>query len=182
MRAWRPHRLTGDFCPKSLVDSTNSVLYCQAKDFKDTKGPSRSQFNLPVEAPGPPTTPASVRSLKLETSTLSSAAFWLPKAEVEETLNRIKTHKGVRGVIVLGADGAVLRSTLDAQQTAAYAGAASQLSERARSLVRDLDPQNDVTFLRVRSKKHEILLAPDGEYLLLVIQDPNADTQGAATS
>ncbi|OEH78704.1 dynein light chain roadblock-type [Cyclospora cayetanensis] len=102
-------------------------------------------------------------------------------AEVEETLNRIKTHKGVRGVIVLGADGAVLRSTLDAQQTAAYAGAASQLSERARSLVRDLDPQNDVTFLRVRSKKHEILLAPDGEYLLLSADFALCETDVATT-
>ena len=43
--------------------------------------------------------------------------------------------------MVLAGDGAVLRSTLDAAQTAAYAGAASQLADRARSLVRDLDPQ-----------------------------------------
>ncbi|KAL8452535.1 hypothetical protein Emag_002324 [Eimeria magna] len=63
-------------------------------------------------------------------------------AEVEETLNRIKTHKGVRGVIVLGGDGAILRSSFDAAQTTAYAGAASQLTERARSLIRDLDPQD----------------------------------------
>ncbi|KAL8440255.1 hypothetical protein Efla_004951 [Eimeria flavescens] len=104
------------------------------------------------------------------------------QAEVEETLNRIKTHKGVRGVIVLAGDGAVLRSTFDASQTAAYAGAASQLAERARSLVRDLDPQNDVTFLRVRSKKHEILVAPDGDFLLLVVQDPNADASPAAAN
>ncbi|KAL8425681.1 hypothetical protein ACSSS7_008345 [Eimeria intestinalis] len=103
-------------------------------------------------------------------------------AEVEETLNRIKTHKGVRGVVVLGGDGAILRSSFDAAQTAAYAGAASQLTERARSLIRDLDPQNDVTFLRVRSKKHEILVAPDGEFLLLVVQDPNPDSPTAAAS
>lgn len=63
------------------------------------------------------------------------------QAEVEETLNRIKTHKGVKGVIVLAGDGAVLRSSLDGAQTAAYAGAATQLADRARSLVRDLDPQ-----------------------------------------
>ncbi|CDI76261.1 dynein light chain roadblock-type 2, putative [Eimeria acervulina] len=103
-------------------------------------------------------------------------------AEVEETLNRIKTRKGVKGVVVLGPEGSVLRSTFDQQQTAAYAAAAAQLAERARSLVRDLDPQNDVTFLRVRSKKHEFLVAPDGEYLLLVIQDPNADPQATPAS
>jgi len=39
-------------------------------------------------------------------------------------------------------------------------------------VVRDLDPQNDLTFLRIRTKKHEIMIAPDNEFLLIVIQDP----------
>jgi len=43
--------------------------------------------------------------------------------------------------------------------------------------VRTLDPQDDLTFLRVRSKKHEIMVAPDKEYVLIVIQDPNADRE-----
>ena len=33
--------------------------------------------------------------------------------------------------------------------------------------------QNDLTFLRVRSKKHEIMVAPDKDYLLIIIQNPN---------
>ena len=36
-------------------------------------------------------------------------------------------------------------------------------------------PQNDLTFLRIRSKKHEIMVAPDKEYVLIVIQNPHAD-------
>ena len=35
--------------------------------------------------------------------------------------------------------------------------------------------QNDLTFLRIRSKKHEIMVAPDKEYVLIVIQNPHAD-------
>ena len=31
---------------------------------------------------------------------------------------------------------------------------------QARSAIRDLDPTNDITFLRIRSKKNEVLLAP----------------------
>merc|ERR1712118_335714 len=50
----------------------------------------------------------------------------------------------------------------------------SQLAAKARSVVRDLDPQNDLTFLRIRSRKHEIMVAPDRDYILIVIQDPNA--------
>ena len=44
-----------------------------------------------------------------------------------------------------------------------YSGLISQLNDKARSTVRDLDPTNDLTFLRIRSKKHEIMVAP-GEY------------------
>lgn len=31
---------------------------------------------------------------------------------------------------------------------------------KARGTVRDIDPQNDLTFLRIRSKKNEIMVAP----------------------
>ncbi len=34
---------------------------------------------------------------------------------------------------------------------------------KARGMVRDIDPQNDLTFLRVRSKKNEIMIAPGKE-------------------
>ena len=41
-----------------------------------------------------------------------------------------------------------------------YAGLLSMLCQKSRSAVRELDPSNDVTFLRLRSHKHEILVAP----------------------
>lgn len=51
-----------------------------------------------------------------------------------------------------------------------------RLAAKARSVVRDLDPQNDLTFLRIRSRKQEIIVAPDNEFLLIVIQDPSASS------
>jgi len=36
-----------------------------------------------------------------------------------------------------------------------------------------LDESDELSFFRIRSKKHEIMIAPDKEYLLVVIQDPN---------
>lgn len=48
----------------------------------------------------------------------------------------------------------------------------SSLSDKAKSVVRDLDPSNDLTFLRVRSKKHEIMVAPEKDFILIVIQNP----------
>ena len=93
-------------------------------------------------------------------------------SEVEETLKRIQAHKGVIGTIVVNQEGIAIRTTLDNSTTTQYAALYQQLAAKARSAVRDIDPQNDLTFLRVRSKKHEIMVAPDKEYLLIVIQNP----------
>ncbi|XP_043842997.1 dynein light chain roadblock-type 2 isoform X1 [Dromiciops gliroides] len=82
-------------------------------------------------------------------------------AEVEETLKRIQNHKGVIGTMVVNAEGIPIRTTLDNSTTVQYAGLLHQLTMKAKSTVRDIDPQNDLTFLRIRSKKHEVMVAPD---------------------
>jgi len=56
--------------------------------------------------------------------------------------------------------GIPIKTTMDNTTTVQYAGLISQLSDKARSVVRDLDPTNDLTFLRIRSRKHEIMVAP----------------------
>ena len=59
--------------------------------------------------------------------------------------------------------GIPIRSTLDNATTVQYASLIQQLTTKARSTVRDLDPTNDLCFLRVRTQKHEIMIAP-GEF------------------
>lgn len=46
----------------------------------------------------------------------------------------------------------------------------TRLSDKARNVVRDLDPSNDLTFFRVQSDKREIMVAPDKNFTLIVIQ------------
>ncbi|XP_019870903.1 dynein light chain roadblock-type 2 [Aethina tumida] len=92
--------------------------------------------------------------------------------EVEDTMKRIQAHKGVVGTIVVNSEGIPIKSTLDNTTTVQYAGLISSLADKARSVVRDLDPSNDLTFLRIRSKKHEIMVAPDKEFNLIVVQNP----------
>jgi dynein light chain roadblock-type len=82
------------------------------------------------------------------------------QSEVEETIKRITAHKGVQGLIVVNSEGIPIKTTLDNSTTVQYAGLLHQLTSKARSVVRDIDPQNDLTFLRIRSKKHEIMVAP----------------------
>jgi len=39
-------------------------------------------------------------------------------------------------------------------------------------MIRDLDPTNDITFLRIKTKNEEILVTPDKDYMLIAIQGP----------
>jgi len=60
--------------------------------------------------------------------------------------------------------GIPIKSTLDNSTSVQYAGLIQQLADKARSVVRDLDPSNDLMFLRMRTKKHEIMVAPGKFY------------------
>lgn len=92
--------------------------------------------------------------------------------EVEETLNRIQNHKGVVGYIVINNEGISIKSTLDSSTTTQYVQLIKRLNDRAISVIRDLDPNDQLRFLRLKSQKHEIIVAPEKEYILVTIQDP----------
>ncbi|KAF9913141.1 Dynein light chain roadblock-type 2 [Linnemannia zychae] len=81
-------------------------------------------------------------------------------SEVEETIRRLSSKKNVQGVVVVNQLGLMIRSTLDASLGKQYA-----------TLMSDLD---ELTFLRIRTKKHEIMICPEGEYLMIVIQTPDS--------
>ncbi len=94
-------------------------------------------------------------------------------SEVEETLKRLQSHKGVKGVLIMNSDGIPIRSSLSPEETENYAALVSQLAIKAGGVVRTLDETDELAFLRIRSRKQEIMIAPDKDYILLVIQDPN---------
>jgi len=78
---------------------------------------------------------------------------------------------GTRGTKHLGA---IIQSNLNEEQSINHAALLSKLSLKASNLVQTLDVNDELTFLRIRSRKKEIMISPDKDYLLVVIQDPNA--------
>ncbi|EDO45898.1 predicted protein [Nematostella vectensis] len=94
--------------------------------------------------------------------------------EVEEVLKRIINHPGVTGSIITNPEGVAIRSTMDNSTTQIYLSNIQSMTQMARSAVRDLDPLNDLKFLRIRSRKYEILVAPENDYTLIVIQSYDA--------
>jgi hypothetical protein len=49
-------------------------------------------------------------------------------SEVEETLKRIRSHRGVEGILIVNNDGVSLKSTLSAELTTQYASLFAQVS------------------------------------------------------
>ena len=94
-------------------------------------------------------------------------------SSAEETIKRISSHKDVIGIIVVDSEYIPVRTTLEYTLAKRYATQVGELISNACSLVRDIDPQNELTVLRICSKKHEIMVAPENDFLLIVIQKPS---------
>lgn len=99
--------------------------------------------------------------------------------------NEIVRTQGVLGTIVVNEAGEAVRATTlcdangapvedQSSAVAKFSALVPQLASMARNAVRDLDPQNDLRFLRVRSKHHEMMVHADPEFTLIVIQNPAA--------
>eukprot|EP00744_Colponema_vietnamica_P004789 GILI01007096.1.p1 GENE.GILI01007096.1~~GILI01007096.1.p1 ORF type:complete len:103 (-),score=33.07 GILI01007096.1:135-443(-) len=93
-------------------------------------------------------------------------------SEIEETCMRIEKRLGNGGgIMIVNSEGIPIKTTiLDAEAQTQYAYLITALATKARHCVRDLDPTNDLTFLRIRTTKSEILVAPDKDFVLIVIQ------------
>mmetsp|Transcript_21897 Transcript_21897/g.32784 ORF Transcript_21897/g.32784 Transcript_21897/m.32784 type:complete len:133 (+) Transcript_21897:83-481(+) len=117
--------------------------------------------------------------------------------EIEETLARIRSHKGVESVLIMTKEGAIIQSSLSKEQSTTHAALLSQLTAKACNVIQMLDGVNsggndngnnndndnggggdELTFLRLRSHNKEIMIAPDKEFLMVVIQNPNSTADG----
>ncbi|SPO23869.1 related to Dynein light chain 2B, cytoplasmic [Ustilago trichophora] len=119
-----------------------------------------------------------------------SSSTSAPPAEIEATLTRLSSHQGVLGCLVLSRhDGLVIRSggqMFDPSGPGAK-GRAELLKSVTRLVkgaveglaadIRGIDESDELGFLRIRTKKYEIMITPNDKYLLVVLQDPNATAQ-----
>ena len=81
-------------------------------------------------------------------------------------------------VIITDTYGSIIRNSGDDEKCMHYAGVVSELVTKAVGAVRDLDSSDSLKFLRIRTAKEEIMIAPDtidgeGKYTLIVVQDPS---------
>lgn len=62
-------------------------------------------------------------------------------AEIDETLKRLSSRKGVKAVVILNSEGQAIRSTMNEELTKQYGQLISALVTQARTTVSTLDDQ-----------------------------------------
>ena len=75
-------------------------------------------------------------------------------------------------LVLVDGKGAILRQSkgISAADAAKYASEVLRLTQKARHVVRDLDPKNDLELMRLRAKDREILAAPGDDFLVIIVQ------------
>jgi dynein light chain roadblock-type len=101
-------------------------------------------------------------------------------AQVEEMVKRLSDQKGVLGVTISNGQGVPIRSTMAPEQATHYSTMVAKLSAQSRAFVRELAPEDNLQFLRLRSNEKEVMIAPnfDKEHnlSLTVVQNPNPES------
>ena len=97
------------------------------------------------------------------------------KSDLDATIQRISDNKGTIGVIITNEDGAAIRTTLDHPTTVQYSDMMRKMAVSTQNAVREINPEDDLRFLRIRTKKHEVMVAPDNGYMMIAIHDPSVD-------
>ncbi|KAJ7195522.1 hypothetical protein GGX14DRAFT_676918, partial [Mycena pura] len=108
--------------------------------------------------------------------------------ELEQTLSLLSSHRAVLGYILIGRGHpvSIIRHSgvvFEGEQGRKYAAAIGRMVESVQagleevhagsvSASGDSDPE-ELRFLRIRTKRHEIMISPDNRYLLAVLHDPS---------
>lgn len=93
--------------------------------------------------------------------------------ELEERFQELVSMKNVMGVIVLNEEGAAIKSSLDPKDTEAYAKMVTNIVTVSKKEFKEVDPSNDITFMRFRFAFWLLELFFDG-----LFQVPFSDSEG----
>ena len=116
-------------------------------------------------------------------------------SEIDNTISRINTYEGVERILIIKSSelddtqNVLVRSQSknnkkevnykdESEEAQKFARSIPQIGKEARSMIRQLDAKNDLKFLRIRTDGYEILISPDKDYYLCVVQNLESDNTG----
>ncbi|KAF8968390.1 hypothetical protein BDZ97DRAFT_433152 [Flammula alnicola] len=109
--------------------------------------------------------------------------------ELEQTLSLLSSHRSVLGYMLItrGNHPSIIRHSgvvFEGEQGKRYAAAVARIVESVQSGLEEIRGDDglsaatgdadvdEVRFMRIRTKRHEIMISPDDRYLLAVLHDP----------
>ncbi|OAX32853.1 hypothetical protein K503DRAFT_701399 [Rhizopogon vinicolor AM-OR11-026] len=101
--------------------------------------------------------------------------------ELEQTLALLSSHRTVLGYLLLsrGDQVSIIRHSgvvFEGEQGKKYASAIGKIVESVQAGLEEVSgSENDgdqIRFMRIRTKRHEIMISPDERYLLAILHDP----------
>ncbi len=97
--------------------------------------------------------------------------------EIEDALKRLTSHQGILAAVIINSDGIPIRSvpaTMDPKEATMFPALLMPVVFKARQMISALakleGTDNGFIAMRLRSKKNEILVYPEKEYMLCVVQ------------
>ncbi|KAH7881890.1 hypothetical protein F5I97DRAFT_1817995 [Phlebopus sp. FC_14] len=101
--------------------------------------------------------------------------------ELEQTLAMLSAHRSVLGYLLLsrGDQVSIIRHSgvvFEGEQGRKYAGVIGKIVQSVQSGLEEVSGEehdgDSIRFMRIRTKRHELMISPDGRYLLAVLHDP----------
>lgn len=93
----------------------------------------------------------------------------ISQKQFQATLKKLAGFDGVRGVIITNNEGLPLSSDIDPDKTEAVAALVSSLVGKAEQTVEQLE-EGALNFFTIDTTKGEILVAPENDYILIVLK------------
>lgn len=94
--------------------------------------------------------------------------------DLESAFKEISAEPGVIGTMVLKMNGLPVKTTFSDQETLRYAGLITEFVKKAKGSLENTLVSNPLNVIRIRSHKNEIIITPEGDYMLVVVQDASA--------
>ncbi len=94
----------------------------------------------------------------------------ISQKQFQSTLKKLAGFDGVRGVIITTKEGLPISSDIETDKTESIAALVSSLVGKAKQAVDQLE-EGDLNFFTIDTTKGEILVAPENDYILIVLKD-----------
>ncbi|KAG6453879.1 dynein light chain roadblock-type 1 [Manduca sexta] len=121
--------------------------------------------------------------MKISTNLLKDTRDeWLAKTSatintVNPIIDRIMEDESVEGVIMTNKEGAPILTNVSLTTATNYGLSFNRYGNMAQNYIKELDPFDAVIVMRINTKKIEIMVAPDPEFNIIVIQHARHKTK-----